>query len=52
MSKYRVEYEGQILTEPLDLQEAQWIAIEANIDSYKADCLPLCEVVLCSASED
>lgn len=49
MIKYRVEYEGQILTEPLSFEEALVIAVEENIDAFKNECLPLCEVAIASS---
>jgi hypothetical protein len=46
MSKYQVAYQGQIITEPLDLQTATQIAVEENLDAVECGHEPLAEVVL------
>ena len=49
MTKYQVEYEGQILTEPLSIEEALAIAIEENIDAFERGHLPIAEVTIASS---
>jgi len=49
MIRYQVEYEGQILTEPLSIEEALAIAIEENIDAFERGHLPLSEVTIASS---
>ena len=46
MTQYQVAYEGQIITDPLDMEEAIVIAVEENIDATEQGHLPLAEVVI------
>lgn len=46
MTLYRVAYEGQLITEPLDFETALAIAVEENIDAMQCGHDPLAEVVI------
>lgn len=44
--KYQVEYEGQVITQPLTFKEAHQIAADENYDAVLCGHLPLAEVTL------
>ena len=51
-TQYQVAYEGQIITEPMSLEEATGIAALENYDCLKDGSVPAAEVVIAKASSD
>ena len=50
-TQYRVAYECQLITEPLDMVTALDIAIEENLDALESDHMPLAEIVIARSGE-
>ena len=45
-TQYQVAYEGQIITEPMSLEAATWIAALENYDCLEEGSVPAAEVVI------